>query len=174
MEHELSRVSMTNPSRKAVQLMFYRVVDMTNVSLTELDDDIMTYIHRSLKAIGNPRDIAHLISSQKAEIRTLTDSLQTERANKQRDMSHAMKSMDCQLHASRNGALNERHQLGLEYETLKTDMSQQLERSERDRDEATQKLHAYYAAELNAKSDHYEVTLMRCCSSTLYPNFTNN
>ena len=112
---------------------------------------------RSLKAIGNPHDIADLISSQRSEIRALTEALQTEKANKQRDMSHAMKSMDCQLHASRNGALYERHKLGMEYETLKSAMEQQLGASERDRDESTRQLHEYYAAELKAKTDCYEV-----------------
>lgn len=60
---------------------------------------------RSLKEIGSPHDIASLISSQRSEIRSLTESLQSERASKQRDMSHAMKSMDCQLHASRTGIM---------------------------------------------------------------------
>lgn len=110
----------------------------------------------SLKSIGNPQDIASLVSSQKLEIRALKEALQTEKANKQRDMSHAMKSMDCQLHASRNGALNERQKLGLEYETLKADMKQKLDDLHTKKDEDIRKLHEYYAGELKSKTDYYE------------------
>ena len=69
-----------------------------------------------------------------------------------------MKSMDCQLHASRNGALNERQKLGMEYEKLKCSMEEKLANCEREKDEEIRQLHQYYATELKAKADYHEVS----------------
>mmetsp|Transcript_12644 Transcript_12644/g.23427 ORF Transcript_12644/g.23427 Transcript_12644/m.23427 type:complete len:457 (+) Transcript_12644:103-1473(+) len=118
-----------------------------------------TNFPESLKVIGSPHDIADVIKSQRNELCRLEEELLNERANKHRDMSHAMKSMDCQLHASRNGALNERHKLSMEYETLQLEMQQRLAAQEREWDESMAKLHEYYAAELAAKTVHYEALL---------------
>jgi hypothetical protein len=83
--------------------------------------------------------------------------LAVERANKQRDMSYAMKSMDCQLHASRNGALYERQQLDKKFETLKLKMKDQLDLTEKDRIESMHQLRDHYNTELKLKCDFYEV-----------------
>lgn len=140
MEHELSRVSCCEVI--CLYLMSFCVV-----------------VSRSLKVIGNPHDIASLIKTQRDEIRLLEEQLQDERANKQRDMSHAMRSMDCQLHASRNGALNERHKLGIEHETLRAEMELRLANELREHDRNTTELHEFYSAELSAKTAHYEVVV---------------
>jgi hypothetical protein len=113
----------------------------------------------SLKSIGSPQDIANLISVQKSEIARLTEALAGERASKQRDMSYAMKSMDCQLHASRNGALHERQQLGQDYENLKLEMKCELDANDRERIKEIQQLHEHYATELKLKTAFYEVRL---------------
>jgi len=62
----------------------------------------------SLGAMGSPKSIAALVSSQSTEISDLRSALDTERNKREKDVTEILRSMDAQLQAYKSSVMSER------------------------------------------------------------------
>lgn len=73
-------------------------------------DEWNEHFPASLGAIGSPKAIAQLVASQSKEIQRLKMELESEKINRENDVSGILRSMDSQLHTYRNSVMNDRKQ----------------------------------------------------------------
>lgn len=110
-----------------------------------------------LKEIGGPDDIANFIMEKEGELKRLQLELDAERADKDKDLENVMRSMDYQLHASRNGALSERQQLTHEFKTMAAKLESDMRLNNTKQKLEISKLHDHYEAEISKLHQHYQV-----------------
>lgn len=73
-------------------------------------DEWNEHFPSSLGAMGSPKAIAALVASQSREISKLKADLESEKINRETDVTGILRSMDSQLHAYRNSVMNDRRQ----------------------------------------------------------------
>jgi hypothetical protein len=116
-----------------------------------------------LKEIGGPDDIANYLLEKEEENDRLRSELCAEREKKDQDLQNVMRSMDYQLHASRNGALSERQQLTQDFRSMAEQLEKDMRVRETKHNQEVTNLHDQYTAEIKALRETYEVRVICSC-----------
>jgi DNA repair exonuclease SbcCD ATPase subunit len=118
----------------------------------------------SLGAMGSPKSIAALVSSQSTEIGDLRSALEIERTRREKDVSEITRSMDAQLQAYKSSVMSERrHQQLLEQqqrENYETDIQQLREKYQQD----LEKMASKQVKETRKNSADYETRIQEAQS----------
>jgi len=82
----------------------------------------------SLGAMGTPKSIASLVSSQSTEIGDLRSALETERSKREKDVTEILRSMDAQLQAYKSSVMSERRHQQLAAQQQKENFDLEMKR----------------------------------------------
>jgi hypothetical protein len=107
-----------------------------------------------LKAVGTPQDIVTLLNSQAAENESLRKRLETIEEEKKLEAEHFLRSMNVQIQASRSGAIGERHQMSLKFNSIQQKLQHDVVVSKNQANIEMQQLEEYY---LNQIQNIHEV-----------------
>ena len=83
---------------------------------------------QSLGAMGTPKSIATLVSSQSTEIGDLRSALETERSKREKDVTEILRSMDAQLQAYKSSVMSERRHQQLAAQQQKENYDLEMKR----------------------------------------------
>lgn len=117
----------------------------------------------TLKEIGGPDDIANYIQDKEAENDRLRSELNFERKNKDQDLQNVMRSMDYQLHASRNGALSERQKLTHDFRSMAEQLEKEMACTATKHKLEILNLHEHYGVEIRTLRQNFEVVIGFSC-----------
>jgi hypothetical protein len=102
----------------------------------------------SLKSIGSPNAIVKLLNEQAEENDKLRAALESAEKIRERDTVNILRSMNVQLHASRTGAIGERHQLNVEIKNMQEEHALELQNAEKKRLLDLRELENFYTNEI--------------------------
>lgn len=125
-------------------------------------DEWNEHFPASLGAIGSPKAIAQLVASQSKEIQRLKMELETEKINRENDVSGILRSMDAQLHTYRTSVMNDRKQQKNLYDHQLADRDDKAKKMKDSYELQIENIQDDHKCSMSALQKEYEELLKKC------------
>jgi hypothetical protein len=125
-------------------------------------DEWNEHFPATLGAIGSPKAIAQLVASQSKEIQRLKMELETEKINRENDVSGILRSMDAQLHTYRTSVMNDRKQQKTLFDQQLADQESKTKKMKDSYETQIENLQEDHKCTLSALQKEYEQLLDQC------------